>query len=176
MFLKLCATLKNWILTTTSLCLCVCVPCKRFFRNYYSPHHQTWYGDFLRHENALRVNYIDLDLHWRSQLLITKIISVWLFQTVSAMPIKFAVKIVRLKIFIIFSVWWPCSSPKVTTQIWHLKNLYYDTNSNITEHSSYGIQTWHDCTLIYGIWLIVMMQGHSGSAKAKKSVLNDLDN
>ena len=36
----------------------VSVPCKRFLGN----HHQTWHGDYLRHADASRVNYIDTDL------------------------------------------------------------------------------------------------------------------
>ena len=30
-------------------------------------HHQSWHGDCLRHVNASRVNYIDLDVHSRSR-------------------------------------------------------------------------------------------------------------
>ena len=41
---------------------------------------QTWHGDCLRHEKASHLNYIDLDLHSRSQILIMKTINVWLFQ------------------------------------------------------------------------------------------------
>ena len=59
---------------------CVCVRRKRFLGNYWSHHRQTWRGDCLRHEKASRVNYIDLDLHSRSHILIMKIVNVWLFQ------------------------------------------------------------------------------------------------
>ena len=68
-------------------------------------HRQTWHG--LRHENASRVNYIDPDMlliltltgiqghtylnHDNNKCLIIS-------ETIQAMPIKFAVKIVRLKV------------------------------------------------------------------------------
>ena len=58
-------------------CVCVCVPRKRFLRNCWSDH-QAWHGGCLRHDNASHVNYFDL--HSRSQILIMKIIKVWLFQ------------------------------------------------------------------------------------------------
>ena len=82
------------------VCVCVClsicpsVPRKRFTGNYWSHHHKTWHSGCLRHENASRVNYIDRDLHSRSQILIMRIINVRLFQKLfKAIPIKFAVKI-----------------------------------------------------------------------------------
>ena len=56
----------------------VCVPRKRFKETYWSHHPQTWHGDCLRHAVASRVNYIDLDLHSRSQIM--KLVNVWLFQ------------------------------------------------------------------------------------------------
>ena len=77
-------------------------------------HKHTWHGNCLRHENASRVNYSDLGLHLTSQILIMKIIIVRLLfpiknvtdfdhennncsiilETIQAVPIKFAVKIV----------------------------------------------------------------------------------
>ena len=52
------------------LSVCVCFPCKRFLRHYWSHHHQTWHGNCLRHDNASHVNHINLDLHSKSQILI----------------------------------------------------------------------------------------------------------
>ena len=46
--------------------VCVCVHPKRILGNCLSHHRQSWHSDCLRHENASRVNYIDLDLHSRS--------------------------------------------------------------------------------------------------------------
>ena len=50
-------------------------------------------------------------------------------ETVQAIPIKFAVEIVRLKVlYNLFSVRWPCSLGKVTTasQAWQMLNFYYN--------------------------------------------------
>ena len=86
------------------VCVCACVPRKRFLGNYLGHHHQTGHGNYLRHANAFRVNYIDLDLHARSHRFNHEndkcaIIS----ETVQAIPIQFAVKMVRLKVYIIFN-------------------------------------------------------------------------
>ena len=75
--------------------VCVCVPSKQFLGTYSSYHHQTWQGNFLRQENASRVNYIE---H-----LIMKIINLIISETVQAIPIKLAVKIVRRNACIICS-------------------------------------------------------------------------
>ena len=94
-------------------------------------------------------------------------------ETIQAIPIKFAVKIVRLKVdlYNIFSVLWPCSSLKVTTvsQTWQLLNLYY--NSHISD-SIYAMAHKRGMTIdlymAYMLMLLLMtltlMQGHSGSA------------
>ena len=51
----------------------MCVPRKWFLGNCWSQHHQTWHGNCLRHDDASRVNYIDLDLHsWSQMLMINK--------------------------------------------------------------------------------------------------------
>ena len=108
------------------LSVCVSVPHKRFLGNYWSHHLQTWHGDFLTHVNVSHVNYIDLDLHSRLQGSlswkrvedeINVLIALSAFRdnhekkkkgliisgTFKAMPIMFAVKIVWLKVCIIFS-------------------------------------------------------------------------
>ena len=71
------------------------VPSKRFLGNYNSHYHQTWHGNGLRHVNASSVNYIDLDFHSRSYRHYS--------ESIQVMPIKFAVKIVRLYVYFIFS-------------------------------------------------------------------------
>ena len=44
---------------------CVCPP-QTIFRKLLSwSHHKTWHSNWLRHDNASRVNYIDFDLHSR---------------------------------------------------------------------------------------------------------------
>ena len=91
-------------------------------------------------------------------------------EAVQVIPIKFAVKTVRLKVFFfLLPVRWPCSSLKVTTssQTWQV------FNSHISGTLSYGILTWHDGRRMHDIYMVVLvsmtltlMQGHSGSANA----------
>ena len=58
-----------------------------------------------------------------------------LSETIQEIPITFAVKIVRLKVYIIilFSARWPCSSLKVTTASlsWWMLNSYHKQKLNI---------------------------------------------
>ena len=61
---------------------------------------QTWHGNCLRQENASRVSYVDLDLQGHTDFNHENKCS----ETVQAIDIKFAVKIVRLKLFNLFSV------------------------------------------------------------------------
>ena len=93
-------TVDDPVYVSVCVCVCVCVPCKRFLGNCYSHHHQTLHSE-LRHKNAIHVNYIDLDLHSRSQRSDTKSLSI--SETFQAMPIQFAVKIVWRKVYTIFS-------------------------------------------------------------------------
>ena len=74
------------------LCVCVCVPGprKRFLE-------VIKFGTVTASENASHVKYIDLDL--RSRYAKCLIIS----ESFQAMPITFAVKIVRIKIYVICS-------------------------------------------------------------------------
>ena len=74
----------------------------------------------------------------------------------------------------LFSVRWPCYSPKVTTasQTWQMFNLYY--NSNILGSISamaFKLGMSVDWRMAYMLMLVSMtlplMQGHSGLAKAK---------
>ena len=46
----------------------------------------------------------------------------------------------------LFSVQWPCSSPRVTTssQTWQMLNLYYNSHPYLRHYLNYDIQTWHD--------------------------------
>ena len=102
-----------------------------------------------------------------------KIINVWLFQKLSlqAMPIKFAVKIVRLRVCMTIA------SPMTITFIQGHKCLKLDCflTCNISDILSYYIQTWHDGRLVDALSYLLMlvlvtltlMQVHSGSAKAK---------
>ena len=85
--------------TFLSVCLSVCVSVtrRRILGNYWNQQHQTWHGDCLWHENASRINYINLDLHPRSHRPNTKCSSV--SEMVEATPIIFAVKIVRLMVY-----------------------------------------------------------------------------
>ena len=78
--------------------VCLSVPRMTFLGNYSSHHRQTWHCDYLRHGNASRVNYLDLDLH-SHQHKKCLIIS----ETVQAIPITFAVTIVRLKVNMTFA-------------------------------------------------------------------------
>ena len=66
---KIISTLKKFLgKTTPSLCVCVFhVPRKRLLGKYWCHHHQAWHSNCLRHGDASRANYIDLDLHSRSQ-------------------------------------------------------------------------------------------------------------
>ena len=79
-----------------SVCMSVCLSLESDFSE--TVHHQTWHG--LRHGNASHANYIDLDLHIEGRTDLNhknnkcSVIS----ETVQAIPIKFAVKIVRLKV------------------------------------------------------------------------------
>ena len=58
------------------LCVCVCVVSLASDSSETAGHHsQTSHNDCLRDENASRVNYIDHDLHSRSQTEIKKIIN-----------------------------------------------------------------------------------------------------
>ena len=92
-------TLLPSLCVCTCPCLCVCLSLTSdSSETIKTHHHQTWHGNCLRHENASHVNYIELDFiqgHRSESLIIS--------ETVRAMPIKFAVKIVRLKVKIIFS-------------------------------------------------------------------------
>ena len=116
------------------MCVCECVPRKRLLS--------------LRHDNASRVNYIDLDLHARSHRYKTKcsIIS----ESFRAMPITFVVRIVQV----------------------HSKcfNLYF--NSNISKNLSavafnFGMKV--DLCMVYILMVtlitLTLMQGQSGSAE-----------
>ena len=88
------------------------------------------------------------------------------------MPVKFAVKIVRLNVYMTFA------SPTTLTFIQSHKcvsnwtgllfNLQY-----IGQYLSYYIQTWNDGRRMHNVHArfdeltLTLMQGHSGSAKAK---------
>ena len=67
--------------------------------------HQTWQGDYLWHQNASSVNYIDLYLYSRSYISYSyennkcSTIS----ETVQAIPAKFDWKVVLLKVYIMLS-------------------------------------------------------------------------
>ena len=67
--------------------------------------HETWHGICLRHGNASRVNYVDLDLHSKfTKIFNMKKIHVRLFHKLfKQSPSNFAHKIVRLKVYVIFS-------------------------------------------------------------------------
>ena len=77
------------------VCVCVCVPREWFLGYCWSHHRQTWHGDCLSYENASRVHYIHLDLHRNHENTKCFIIS----ETIQAMPIKLAVQIVRVKVY-----------------------------------------------------------------------------
>ena len=64
--------------------VCVSDPHKRFLGNCEHHHHQIWHGDCLGHDNASRVNYIDLDLHSRSHKYDTKYLII--SESFQAMP------------------------------------------------------------------------------------------
>ena len=70
--------------------------------------------------------------------------------TMQAMPIMFAVKILRLKSIWPLPVRWPWLSFKVTSasQAWlNIFNYHY-----LEQYLSYYILTWHDGRLIHGIY------------------------
>ena len=80
------------------VCLCVCLSVRRlpYLKKRWSDSYQIWHVDCLIYENASHANYIDLGLHWthtdpNHENDNSSIIS----ETVQAMLIKFAVKIVR---------------------------------------------------------------------------------
>ena len=95
-----------------SVFLCVCVSvrlsvpcsCKRFLGNYLGHHHQTWHGDYLRHEMnhvfiILTLTFIQLQ--GRTNLNHENNKCSIISETVRGMPINFAVKVVRQKVYII---------------------------------------------------------------------------
>ena len=156
------------------VCVCVCLSRKWFqLRNCWSHHHQTWHGNCLRHANASRVNYSNLDLghtnrnHHNQCLIIS--------ETVQAMPIKCAVKIVWLWPL---PVRWPWPSLKVASasQLLLLFNLQY-----LGQYLSYFIQTWHAGRPIHGIYAHARFDDLDLDArslwvdKGKDSVLNYFD-
>ena len=59
-----------------------------------SHHRQTWRGDCLRHGHASRVSYFDIDLHSRSYRSYENNKGLIISETIQAVPITFAVKIV----------------------------------------------------------------------------------
>ena len=83
------------------------------------------------------------------------------------MPIQFAVKIVRLKVYIIFS---------------HSDDLALHSGSQLRlKLDKYQTGTIIAISriahmIILASMTLTLMQGHSGSAKTKKSVLNYFDN
>ena len=107
-------------------------------------------------------------------------------ETVQAIPIKFAVKIVRQKVYVIFS-----QSDDLAVHARSQLRLKVDKCLTCTiiliaiiylgQYLSYGILTWHDGRSVHGIsahdHFDDLEQGHSGSAKAKiNCVLNYFDN
>ena len=61
---------------------------------------QTWHGIYLSHENASRVNYFDPDFHLSHTYVNHENIKCLIIsETIQAILIKFAVKIVRLKVY-----------------------------------------------------------------------------
>ena len=84
-------------------CLSVCVPHKRFLGNRWSHHRQTWRGDYFGYENGSRVTYIDLDLEGHTDRNHENNNGLIISETVQAMPIMFAVKIYRLKVYMIIA-------------------------------------------------------------------------
>ena len=60
----------------------------------------------------------------------------------------------------LFSVWWPCSSIKVTTvsETWQMFNLYYNTNSHVSDSIlSNGMTV---CHIIIYVWHICSCSFH----------------
>ena len=106
--------------------------CLSIARNQWSNSYQIWHSDCLNHENASHVN--DIMTVKVSQILIMKIMNARLFQKLvgQAMPIKFAVKIVRPVLYV-------------------GQSDDLDLHS-VTTVSTYGIQTWHDGRVTHGIW------------------------
>ena len=86
---QLCASVCAGVCVYVCVCVsaCVWVRVRVSFSSDFSEtvgchRRRTWHGDYLRHDNASRVNYIDPGLYWRSHRYekVTKIIKVWLFQ------------------------------------------------------------------------------------------------
>ena len=74
-------------------------------------------------------------------------------ETFQAMPIKFAVQIFQLKVYIMFSQSNDLvlhSRSQLRLKTWQMFNLYY--NSNISQYLSCGIQTWYDSRHMHGIY------------------------
>ena len=85
-------------------------------------------------------------------------------ETLQAMPIKFAVKIVRLKVYM--------TIPSPMSQTWLLFNLQY-----LPQYLSYYIEIWHDGRLMHGFELDIDSENiHKWVGRGKKSALNYLYN
>ena len=99
---------------------------------------QTW-GAYMHYA---RVNYIDLDLHSRSHQNQENKKGLIISETIQTIPIKFAVKIVRLKVYMTLA--------SLMTFIQGHKCISNVTTFwlAISRTISYYVQTWHDGTLI----------------------------
>ena len=92
------------VLVCASVRVCVSVSLASDLSEPAGHHRQPWQGDCLSYENASRDNYIDLNFiqchtdltHENNKCLIIS-------ETIEAMPIKFAMKIVRLKFYVTIS-------------------------------------------------------------------------
>ena len=114
---------------TVCVCLSVCVsvPRKRFVGDCWSQHDPTWHSDCFRHGNGSRVNYIDFcdlkALFKLAPILIMKIITSIISETVQAMPIKLAVHSPTKGLwglYTLLSVHWPWPSLEGHNCVWNL--------------------------------------------------------
>ena len=86
-----CACMRACVCACMSACMCV--PRKRFLRNYWSHHRQTWHSDCLRMKMHHMLIVLTLT---QIKIMKKKEKSFIISETIQAMPITFAVKIVCL--------------------------------------------------------------------------------
>ena len=106
-----------------------------------------------------------------------------LLENVQAVPIKVAVKIIRLKVCIIFSQSDDLDLHSRSQLLLKRQcfNLYYNSNY-LGQYLSYGIPTWHDDRLMYGMYAHARFDDLGLDARSqwvgrgRNSALNYLDN